>query len=165
MRQEELIAERYALALARIREIPDESICGEAYRDYFTQMAAFVLLMDQTYKMVESGALRQMGLEELKEHNRSLYADTLPAHYGESYANPDYAVSRLGKSIGRCLSFLYTELRAMIPAAYETNLVSMTVRAELLLEVYQLFVCAAQEEREPDEEELLQSLYWYVSDY
>ena len=48
MRQEELIAERYALALARIREIPDESICGEAYRDYFTQMAAFVLLMDQT---------------------------------------------------------------------------------------------------------------------
>ncbi len=165
MRQEELIAERYALALARIREIPDESICGEAYRDYFTQMAAFVLLMDQTYKMVESGALRQMGLEELKEHNRSLYADILPAHYGESYANPDYAVSRLGKSIGRCLSFLYTELRAMIPAAYETNLVSMTVRAELLLEVYQLFVCAAQEEREPDEEELLQSLYWYVSDY
>ena len=35
MKQEELIAERYELALARIKEIPDESICGENYRDYF----------------------------------------------------------------------------------------------------------------------------------
>lgn len=165
MKQEELIAERYDLALARIREIPDESICGEAYRDYFRQMATFVLMMDQTYALVEGGAIRQMGMEELKAHNHSLYADILPAHYGESYANPDYATDRLGESIGKCLSFLYTELRAMIPAAYETDLVSMTIRAELLLEVYQLFVCAAKEEREPDAEELRQSLYWYVSDY
>ncbi len=165
MKQEELIAERYELALARIKEIPDESICGENYRDYFMQMADFVLMMDQTYALVEDGALRQMGMEELREHNQSLYADILPAYYGESYANPDYAIERLGESIGKCLSFLYTELRAMIPAAYETNLVSMTVRAELLLEVYQLFVCAAEEEMEPDAEELRQILYWYVSDY
>ncbi|MDE6404780.1 MAG: aminopeptidase [Lachnospiraceae bacterium] len=165
MRQEELIAERYGLALTRIREIPGESICGEAYRDYFMQMAKFVLLMDQTYTLVEGGTLRQMGLEELKAHNHSLYADILPVHYGDSYANPEYAVDRLGESIGKCLSFLYTELRAMIPAAYETNLGSMTMRAELLLEVYQLFVCAAEERREPDGEELRQILYWYVSDY
>ncbi len=165
MKQEELIAERYGLALARIKEIPNESICGEAYRDFFLEMAAFVLMMDQTYAMVESGALRRMGMEELKEHNRSLYADILPAHYGESYANPAFAVNRLGESIGKCLSFLYTELRAMIPAAYEQNRTSMTVRAELLLEVYQMFVCTAEEQREPDAEELRQILYWYVSDY
>ena len=128
MRQEELIAERYGLALTRIREIPGESICGEAYRDYFMQMAKFVLLMDQTYMLVEGGTLRQMGLEELKAHNHSLYADILPVHYGDSYANPEYAVDRLGESIGKCLSFLYTELRAMIPAAYETKLASMTMR-------------------------------------
>ena len=165
MRQEELIAERYGLAMARIREIPGESICGEAYRDYFEQMAKFVSLMDQTHTLVEDGTLRRMGLEELKEHNHALYADILPENYGESYANPDYATDRLGKSIGKCLSFLYTELRAMIPAAYEQNRASLTVRAELLLEVYQLFVCAEEEQREPDAEELRESLYWYVSDY
>lgn len=165
MRQEELIAERYGLAMARIREIPGESICGEAYRDYFEQMAKFVSLMDQTYTLVEDGTLRRMGLEELKEHNHALYADILPENYGESYANPDYATDRLGKSIGQCLSFLYTELRAMIPAAYEQNRASLTVRAELLLEVYQLFACAEEEQREPDAEELRKSLYWYVSDY
>lgn len=165
MRQEEFIMERYGLALARIREIPDESICGETYRDYFKQMAAFVMLMDKTYGMAESGALRQMSLEELQEHNRSLYADILPVHYGESYANPAYAVNRLGESIGRCLSFLYAELRGMIPAAFEKTPVSLTIRMELLLEVYQHFACAAQEQREPDGEQLRQILYWYVSDY
>lgn len=165
MRQKELIAERYELALARIKEIPSESICGETYKDYFRKMADFVLMMDQTYALVEGGTLRQMGLEELKAQNRSLYADILPTHYGESYANPDYAVNRLGESIGKCLSFLYAELRGMIPAAYESNLSAMTMRAELLLEVYQLFVCAAAEDTEPDAEELRQILYWYVSDY
>lgn len=73
MKQEELIAERYELALARIKEIPDESICGENYRDYFMQMADFVLMMDQTYVLVEDGALRQMGMEELRDTiNRSM---------------------------------------------------------------------------------------------
>ncbi|MDE5718285.1 MAG: aminopeptidase, partial [Lachnospiraceae bacterium] len=165
MRQEALIAERYGLAMERIREIPNESICGEAYRDYFMQMADFVLMMDKTYALVEGGALRQMGLEELKAHNHSLYADILPENYGESYANPSYSSNRLGESIGRCLSFLYAELRGMIPAAYERNAASMTIRAELLLEVYQLFVCAAEDRKEPDAEELRQILYWYVSDY
>ena len=74
MKREEVIAERYGLALTRIREIPDESICKETYRDYFMQMAKFVLLMDRTYALVEDGTLRQMGMEELKEHNHSLYA-------------------------------------------------------------------------------------------
>ena len=55
MRQEEVIEERYGLALARIKEIPDESICGEAYRDYFMRMAEFVLLMDRTYELVRNG--------------------------------------------------------------------------------------------------------------
>lgn len=84
MRQEEIISERYGLALERIREIPGESICRETYKDYFIKMADFVLMMDRTYALVESGALRQMGLEELKEHNRSLYADIVPAHYGKA---------------------------------------------------------------------------------
>lgn len=165
MKQEELIAERYELALTRIKEIPGESICGEAYREYFSQMAEFVTMMDQTLSLVESGTLFQMTMEELREHNRLLYADILPEHYGESYANPEYAVNRLNESIGRMLSFLYGELRSMIPSAYEKNRTFMTIRMELLLEVYQSFVCAAEEGKEPDAEALRQILYWYVSDY
>lgn len=165
MRQEALIAERYDLAFARIREIPDESICGEVYREYFNGMAAFAGMMDQALSLVESGELFQMTMEELREHNRLLYADILPEHYGESYANPAYAVDRLGESIGQMLSFLYGELRSMIPSAYEKNRAAMTIRMELLLEVYQFFACAEEEKREPDAETLRRILYWYVSDY
>ena len=64
MRREELIAERYDLALSRIREIPNESICGEAYREYFTQMAEFVKMMDQTLAFVEDGSLFRASMEE-----------------------------------------------------------------------------------------------------
>lgn len=165
MRREELMTERYGLAIARIREIPGESICGEKYRDYFYRMAEFVEMADQALTLVESGSLFCMTMKELKEHNRLLYADILPEHYEKSYANSDYAVDRLDGSIGRMLSFVYAELRSMIPSAYERNSAAMTVRMELLLEVYQFFVCAAQEERDPDSEELRQILYWYVSDY
>lgn len=165
MRQEELIAERYELAFGRIREIPDESICEESYREYFGRMAEFVILMDQALSFAESGRLFQMTMEELREHNRLLYADILPEHYEKSYANPAYAVDRLGESIGQMLSFLYGELRSMIPSAYEKDRTAMTIRMELLLEVYQFFACAAQEQSEPDAEALQQVLYWYVSDY
>lgn len=165
MRQEELIKERYDLAIMRIREIPDESICGESYREYFVRMAEFVILMDQALSVVESGRLFQMTMEELREHNRLLYVDILPEHYEKSYANPAYAVNRLGESIGQMLSFLYGELRSMIPSAYEKDRTAMTIRMELLLEVYQSFVCAAEEGKKPDAEDLRQILYWYVSDY
>ncbi|MDE7232638.1 MAG: leucyl aminopeptidase, partial [Lachnospiraceae bacterium] len=171
MIKEELMIERWELAIERIKEIPSESICPSPYREYFIRMAQFVEQMEDTWKLVESGALRQMTLERLKEHNHLLYADILPEHYSESYANPTYAVNRLGESIGQMLSFLYTELRSMIPAAYEGNRAAMVIRAELLLEVYQAFVCAAQEAEgaedraTPEAEEIRQILYWFVSDY
>lgn len=155
----DLERERYELALERIREIPGESILEEQAQTYFHQMAGFVLLMDQVRDIVESGSLRRMTLEELQKLNRELYEDILPEHYGKSYGNPDYAVDCLGESIGRMLSFLYAELRGMIPAAFEQNRFDMLIRAELFLEVYQAFACEAEEET------IRQILYWYVSDY
>lgn len=186
----DLEIERYALALERIQEIPNESICGEPFRAFFQQMASFTAMMDRTWKLVESGGLRKLSLPQLQEQNRALYEDILPEHYGESYGNPEYAVNCLGKSMGQMLSFLYAELRGMIPAAFEQNRFAMVIRMELLLEVYQAFVCAAQEQAAeqdadagtgetdnpatagdakktglPEAEEIRQILYWYVSDY
>ena len=184
--QEDLLSERYALALERIREIPQESVCTEEFRKYFSQMAEFAGVMNRIWNVVERGELRQMSLEQLQAQNEELYGDILPAHYDTSYGNPDYAVHCLGESMGRMLSFLYAELRGMIPAAFEQNRFDMVIRMELLLEVYQAFVCAVQEgmdqeeQREtaqgkencgidqqslPEPETIRQILYWYVSDY
>lgn len=161
----DLERERYALAIERIREIPQEADCDAALRKYFNSMAAFVLYMDEVWQVVESGKLRQMTLEELQALNGRLYEDILPEHYGESYANPSYAVDCLGESMGQMLSFLCAELRSLIPAVFEQNRSAMVIRMELLLEVYQACLCTAAEEVLPDPEELRQILYWYVSDY
>lgn len=164
--REDLERERYDLAMGRIREIPEESICETQVQTYFSSMAEFVLLADRAWDTVGSGRLRQMSMEDLQAFNRELYADILPEHYDHSYGNPDYAVDCLGESIGKMCSFLYAELRGMIPAAFEQNRLDMAIRAELLLEVYQAFVSAAQEQAGfPKQETIQQILYWYVSDY
>lgn len=161
--REDLEKERYALGIERIKEISDESICEEQVQTFFYRMAEFVLLMDRTWDIVESGRLRQMSMEELQGFNRQLYEDILPENYGSSYGNPDYAVDCLGESMGKMLSFLYTELRGMIPAAFEQNRFDMVIRMELLLEVYQELAGAGQENEK--QEAVQQILYWYVSDY
>ncbi|MCM1174657.1 MAG: aminopeptidase [Blautia sp.] len=175
--KEELEAERFELAYERIAQMASESGDG-VYQDYFRKMAEFVLLMKETWDFVGSGALRKASLEELKQHNRALYADILPENYEGSYANPSYAAECFGKPMGQLLSFLCAELRGMIAAAYERSLYGMVIRMELLLEVCQAFRCAAQEEAErtgavlpqigsklPSVEEIREIAYWYVSDY
>ncbi len=164
--KKDLEEERYILALQRIKELPDASVCDESVRKYFRKMSEFVILMDKTWEVVGSGRLRQMNLKQLQEMNRELYADILPSNYGSSYANPDYAVDCLDESIGRILSFVYSELRGMIPAAFEQNRFDMVIRMELLLEIYQAFACMEQDDgKENAEETLRQTIYWYVSDY
>lgn len=162
---QEMLQERYALALERIEQIPGEDICDKQYRDYFEYMAKFVLLMNDTWNFVADGSLYRASLEELQKRNHELYEDILPGNYEHSYANPDYAIDCLGESIGRQLCFVYTELRSMIPAAYEQSLTDMVIRMELFLEIYQTFICAAQENDSSDGEELQKIIYWYVSDY
>ena len=183
--KKDLETERYTLAIDRIRQIPDESICEKQLQTYFRDMAEFVLLMGRAWNIVEDGTLRRMTLEELQSFNTQLYADILPENYGNSYGNPAYAVDCLGESIGQMLSFLYTELRGMIPAVFEQSRFDMVIRMELLLEVYQAFAGAVQDSREeskelarPDisagksvmagtaaPETIRQIIYWYVSDY
>ena len=66
----------------------------------------------------------------------------------------------LGETHGKLLSFLYSELRAMIPYAFEQRLEEMTVLSELFIEVYNAF-----EEEIPGYRSIQQILYWFESDY
>lgn len=159
MQENDLLKERYELALGRIAQITDEHICDKAYQDYFAKMAKFVLLMDSTWRFVADGSLYLAPLEILQKKNYELYEDILPKNYGYSYANPDYAAECLGESVGKMLCFICAELRGMIPAAYEQSLTGMVIRMELLLEIYQSITC------EVNDESLRQIIYWYVSDY
>ncbi len=161
----EMIEERYALMTERIKKIPGESVDREELDDYFTAMAGFLIMLDDTRRFLEAGGLANAPLEELQRRNHALFEDILPAHYEESYANPAFAAGRLGEAYGAELCWLYTRLRSLILYVYEGHLELLTAGLELFVEVYSAFAYGASEGKLPGKEEIRDMLYWYVSDY
>ncbi len=170
--ENEILRERYGLAMERIREIPQERCCREEFADYFTAVAEFLMRLEDAGRFLASSGMETASTAELKERNRALYEDVLPEYYEKSYANPAYAVHTLGEGFGAMLSFLYREMRSLIPFVYEERLEEIVIRLELFVEIYTAFVYARQEDGQdnpegglPAEEDIRGILYWFVSDY
>ena len=171
--ENDAVRERYELSMERIRSMDTEEM-QLPYGCYFKKVSAFIGQIEGLVERVEgTGFSREGGmneavpaLESLQKENHALYRDILPENYGESFANPDHAVEVLGDGYGQLLSFLYTEIRADIVYAFEMRLMNITILNELFLEVYNLFAQAWEEGRkEPQEQLIKDSLYWFVSDY
>ncbi len=154
------IRERYDLAMERILEIPFEERVAEPYRSYFNQMAAFTAQIEELARLQLREDLDGLTLEELQQLNRKLYADILPEHYPESYADPACAVRMLGANLGPLLSAFYAQFRAAIVFAYECRLTDITILCETLIEIYNMF-----EEGVPQARAVREVLYWFFSDY
>ena len=152
---------RYELAIERIENIKGENTVSEKYRDYFRTLADFALLVDKLKEKIENGEYYKFSIEELECWNAHLYDDVLGEHYKTSYANPAFATEKFGIEYGRLLSFLYTELRGVIPYAFEKKTEYLDILFELFIEVYNQF----EEENEPEYEHVRQTIYWYASDY
>lgn len=157
------VQERYELAMERIHTFVEGDTSIKApYLDYFKKVADFVLQMDVLRGKVDSQDMRDATFEDMKAYNYELYHDVLEENgqYECSYANPAYAVAKLGEGYGQLLSFLYTELRGDIIYAVEQRLFDMAIHAELFVEVLCMF-----EDETPSEKELKKVLYYFVSDY
>ena len=152
---------RYELAIERIENIKGENTVSEKYRDYFRTLADFALLVDKLKEKIENGEYYKFSIEELECWNTHLYDDVLGEQYKTSYANPAFATEKFGIEYGRLLSFLYTELRGVIPYAFEKKTEYLDILFELFIEVYNQF----EEENEPEYEHVRQTIYWYASDY
>lgn len=155
-----MIEERYELAVGRIQEIRTEQTVDEKFRDYFQEMAGFVIMIDELKIVLSNGSFYTLSMDELKQWNKRLYFDILPEQYEKSYANPAYAVKMLGEEYGAILSFLYTELRGMIAYVFEGKTEYLDILMELLIEIYNQF-----EGENPEVKNILDILYWYASDY
>ena len=152
---------RYELAIERIENIKGENTVSEKYRDYFRTLADFALLVDKLKEKIANGEYYKFSIEELECWNTHLYDDVLGEHYKTSYTNPAFATEKFGIEYGRLLSFLYTELRGVIPYAFEKKTEYLDILFELFIEVYNQF----EEENEPEYEHVRQTIYWYASDY
>ena len=153
--------ERYELAIERIRSIVNEDTVNEKYRDYFQDVANFILDIDAIKERLETKPNGDCTFEELKNENENIYKDVFSKNYEMSFANPSYAATKMGTEIGQILSFLYAEIRSEIPYVYEQRLEYLTICNELFIEVYNCF----EGVKEPDIEELRSIIYWYASDY
>ncbi len=153
--------ERYELAIERIRSIAKEETVAQGYRDYFQHVAEFVLKIHAIYERLENRPNEICTWEELKKENEWIYRDVTGIRYETSYANPAYAVKKMGEEIGQLLSFLYTEIRSEIPHVYEKRLEYLTICNELFIEIYNCF----EGVETPDYKELRSIVYWYASDY
>ena len=100
---DELLNERYALAIERIRQIPAEKSVPQPYRDFFAQMAQYLCKMDQIRSRIAEGYLKTASEEELAVFNREPYEDVIGERYETSYGNPAFAVRALGETHGRSL--------------------------------------------------------------
>lgn len=155
------VMERYELCIGRIKEITKEGTVKEPYLNYFRKTAELLLFIDQIANEVKSGNLYKKSLEELQEQNQKLYEDILPNQYETSYANPTYAVSSLGEKYGKLLMLLLTEIRSLIPCAFEHKLFEITIAAELFISIYNCF----EDENETTYKEVKEMIYYYAHDY
>lgn len=173
-----ILDERFELCHERIIEIADVQEVSDKYKDYFNRTAGFICQIIDCYNDVKKGVFAEneerYDLEHLREYNKRLYADIIGENYEISYANPKYSNDVMGNDFGKMLAFLYTEIRTMIPYAFENCLEELVIRMELFVEVYNAFACAkseadlqdlSEELQEPKASEIHDILYWFVSDY
>lgn len=159
--ERELLEERRKLSLERIRQIPEEKSVPVTYREYFAEMAKYIVKLQELEKRLKEGILEHGSMEELQALNVGPYRDILPEMYEHSYGNPAYAAKMLGEGYGQMLSFLYAEIQGMVVSVYEGRLWDCVVVIELFLEIYHMF----EEEELPTKAALRDVFYWYVSDY
>lgn len=152
--------ERFYLAAERIREIAAESFPLSSYTDYFQKTSAFLSMILDTYELIQKQKPAQLSLKELQELNHNLYADILPEHYANSYANPDYAIAKLGPDYGPLLCALYAELRSNIVHIFEQRLFYLSTSMEVYLEIYSIL-----QEEEATPKAVRSALYYYCFDY
>ncbi|MBR1861167.1 MAG: aminopeptidase [Lachnospiraceae bacterium] len=171
---ESLVFERWLLATSRLMEIKAElSRSGnplpEEFSAYFGKCCDFLITMGDTWEAVSQGGLEKSTQEQLARHNAHVYEDVTEENYKDSFANPETAVKRLGEDFGQVLSALYFEIRKCIAYAFEQDQERLVITAELLLEVYGIFMEGADEQGEeymlPAPERIKDAMYWFYSDY
>lgn len=135
------MSELFELDEARIRELAAEEKCTVSARaeDFFDSALQLLVLFLDEYHWVLDGRAEEAELSVLQEHNDALYADILPEHYGENFANPAYCALKFGTEYGKLAAAFVYELRSMIPFLYEGNEEEIRIRLELFLEVYTAF--------------------------
>ena len=168
MEEETFLMERYKLAMIRVREIPEEigkrTTKGFPWEDFFSQMASWMIGLDNFREWKLSHDFKDWSLEEWQSFYEEMYRP-LRQDYEISYANPDRATESFGKAYGQLFSFLASEIYRSFSQWMTGHLEAVVILWELFVEVYTDFVYGEEEGILPSAEAVAKAVYWYVSDY
>lgn len=162
---EELLQERFLLAKARVEQMADEEVTDASFALYFKEEAKWLQHLFDTWTLIEGDSFSKLSLQEMQDLNKAHYDELNGENYNHSYANPTYAVEKLGKEFGALMAAVHTEMRQGISTVYDQNAEEFIAAVELLLEIYGAFCCAWEEKKLPEYEDIRQIFYWYMSDY
>lgn len=154
--------ERLELVMGRLEEIRGEQAesVDVRYRDYFVQMADLLLALYSVIQAAMTGKISTMSEKNGIRLNRRLFLDVQEPDYGDSYANPSYAVEMLGEEYGKLLCALDAKLHGIYPYCMEGDIRFLCIYAELLVE---LFICFENPE-DLSSQELHDILYSFMHD-
>lgn len=162
---EEYLLERLELAENRIREIENEHI--NKYAPYFEHVAKHILRCINIYRAGYSLAdIENTDINKLSDDNMSVYSDII--NYDDSFLNPDITTELFGDKLGGQYAFIYNELMALVPWAYDSQLELIVVYTELFLEMYGVYVDELASDT-PDIDKARhrnnECIYWFYHDY
>ncbi len=158
--EEDILKERYELAVGRIREMAEElAFVENEYlsvdtTEYFAAVARYLI-----------GVLEDGNKGMAKPVDRKcLFAPEIPYEHG--YLNPTYAKAVLGIEHGRILSWLLYELCSLEPFVKAGCTQDVVIRLELFLEVYAAYTYEWKENGQlPEFETIRRIMYWFAFDY
>jgi len=147
--------EKYTKSIESIKEIVNKTQNFEAYPDkkefieFFYDLGTFILQMYELEKNIKPEYFSTRSTFELMEENRSFFETILPEGYDTSWANPTYAVRKLGDMFGQLFSFFYIQTRHYISLAFLHKRFAMAEWNEVFIEAFHLI-----ENKMPNLEEL-----------
>ena len=124
----EELQERYELVKERVAELAQDASDAGKYADYFEKTAQYLVLLDT----IVNGARGKEVIEKL-------YADIVGDAYTTSYANPTYAVSKLGREYGQLFSAVFAKFISLHRYLCEGDITYLCIYSELLVELYGYF--------------------------
>ncbi len=168
--------ERYELMRERMAELAVEAELPVPFASYFNTVAGFYQRLCAATDCIADGFLDLASEEALKSLQDGLYSFQAVEGYEESYLNPSFAVSQLGKECGGMLSAVFAAAVKQIPAAYEQRLDLICIHGELILQLYGCLVDEYLEVGSPEEgydatslkllkKSVKDIIYWFYHDY
>ena len=132
----EELGERLELVMLRLASMAKEEVLAEPYAHYFKTISEYTLELYQIWGDVQEGTFVKYSEVELERLNQRLNASFLPEAYESCYANPAYAVQKLGKEYGQMLAVVFAKLKQDTREIFAGNCRYLCYYAELIVELY-----------------------------